>query len=477
MLGFLMRRIVPLFGVSLLAVLLIAGCGGNDSDDFVDTAYIYARAINGTTDSPSQSFLIGPLRFVSDLPYGTVSPFSGFTSFDTSMEIQGRLADRSLFDLDVIDGLNFQTGYEYTFVTSGFVDDMQSFVVTKPRVRRPFTQIYMQIAHASATEGALEIYLTAPGEDLEGATPYATLGPAEFTASQEIPEGEYQIRVVRPSDGQVLFDTDVLQFFRDPNAPEDRGGRDWFFCVIDAAPSIQWPLQAVLTDGLSVFNIVGAGPSSALRARHVARTLETVDVLIDGDSANPLASNLDYLQSSPHRALAPDEHPVTITAPGQPSNVLLERTVATTPGDETALYLIDSEDAPGSIPQKEDRRSVITEGRLAGVLAAPENQQVSVYIGYPEDVDVENGRYGGLLVNRIVPPGTFSRLSRLPGASLITVTVWRNTDDGDPSNDVEEIAVGPVEIDLSEGDVRTVLIVPPSQGSSAEAEAIVLDDL
>ena len=472
-----MRRIVPFFGISLLAILLFAGCGGNNSDDFVDTAFIYARAINGTTDSPSQNFLIGPLRFVSDLPYGAVSPFSGFASFDTSLEIQGRLADRSLFDLDVIDGLNFQTGYEYTFVTSGFVDDMQSFVVSKPRVRRPYTQIFMQMAHASATEGELEIYFTAPGEDLEGATPYATLGRTEFTAAEEIPEGEYQIRVVRASDGQLLFDTDVLQFFRNPDVPDDRGGRDWFFCVVDAAPPIQWPLQAVLTDGLTVFNLAGAGPSSALRARHVARTLDTVDVLIDGDSANPLASNLDYLQSSVHRALAPDEYLVTATAPGQPSNVLLEGTVPTSPGDETAFYLIDSEGAPGSILQLEDRRSVITEGRLGVILAAPENQQVSVYIGYPEDVDVGSGEYGGLLANRFVPPGTFSRVSRLPGATLVTVTVWRNTDDGDASNDVEEIAVGPVEIDLAEGDVRTVLIVPPPEGSSAEAEAVVLDDL
>jgi hypothetical protein len=173
----------------------------------------------------------------------------------------------------------------------------------------------------------------------------------------------------------------------------------------------------------------------------------------------------------------PDEYVISMTAPGQPSSVLLEQTVPTSPGVEQALYLIDSEGQPDGIIQVEDRRSVITEGRLRIILAAPENRVVSVYVGYPEDVDVGNGEYGGLLVNRIVPPAQFQRLPRLPGSTLVTVTEWLNTDDGDATNDREEIALGPVDVQLAEGDVQTLLFVPPESGSADLVEAVLLDDL
>ncbi len=461
----------------LLGVTLISACGGNDSDDFVDTAYIYARGINAMVDSPAQTFLIGPRLFISDLPFGNISPFSGFASFDTVAVIQGRLPDLDRFEIDRVGGLVFQTGFEYTFISTGYVDAPESFVISKRQVRRPFTEIYLQFAHASTLQDELEFYLTAPGADLANSTPYATLNQTEYTVSAVIPEGEYQIRIVRVSDGELVFDSDVLQFFRDPNAPDDRGGRDWLFCILDTAPSFQWPIQALLTDGGSVFTLAGAGDSSSLRARHVSRTLGNADVLIDGDSGNPLATNLAYLESSAHRALVPDEYSVSATSPGQPGNVLFEQTVPTNPGVEKALYLIDSEDGPSGIIQEEDRRSVITAGRLGIILTAPENRVVSVYVGYPEDVDVGNGDYGGLLVNRTVPPRVFSRLNRLPGSTLVTVTEWLNTEDGDASNDREEIALGPVEVELAEGDVRTLLFVPPESGSGDLVEAVVFDDL
>jgi hypothetical protein len=472
-----MKRIFLLLGIPLLSGLLVSGCGGNNSDDFVDTAFIYPRAVHAMVDSPVQTFSIGPSRFVSDIGYGNVSAFSAFASFDTSVDIRGRLADLSRFEIDTIEGLTFQTGFEYTFITAGFVDAPETFMISKQRIRRPFTEIYIQFAHAATLQDDLEIYLTAPGEDLANATPYATLGRTEYTSSEPIPEGEYQIRVFRASDGEQIYDSDVLQFFRDPNAPEDRGGRDWFFCLLDTVDTIMWPVKGLLTDGLNSFSVAGAGAVSSLRARNVAAGLGTVDVLLDGDASDPLASGLSYLESSDHRALVPDAYLATATPAGQPSDVLLESTVLTSSGAEEAFYLIDSETQPFGLLQLEDRRSVITEGRLGIVLAAPENQVVSIYVAYPEDVDVEQGEYGGLLANRISPPFVFSRLSRLPGDTLVTVTLWFNVDDDDGSNDEEQRILGPLEINLAAGDVRSLVLVPPAPGSSETLQGIVLDDL
>jgi hypothetical protein len=472
-----MRSTLRLIGLLLLAGQALTGCGGNDSNDYVDTALVYARAVNAMVDSPAQSYLVGPVRFVPLLPYGSVSSYSVFASFDTSVDIQGLLPDFSRFDIDTVDGLRFKTGYEYTFVSTGYVDAPKSFYISRERIRRPFPEIYLQISHTSTLQTQLDFYLTAPDEDLVNATPYATLEPGESTEVTEIPEGQYRIRIVRTSDGVQIYDSGLLEFFRDQGAEEGRGGRDWFFCIVDGPTSVQWPVYGQLTDGANVFTVPGGGATSSLRVRQAATTIGPVDALIDGDTTDPLATNLGYLESSNFRALVPDEYEVALTTPGQPADVLLQDTVGTTPGDEFALNIIDSEGGPYGVLQNENRRSVITEGRLSIVVGAPENEMVSVWLGYPGDIDVDNGDYGNLAVNKAVPPVTTSRITRETGSTFVSVTITENGDDTDPTNDVNVLVFGPYEIDLAAGDVITLLLVPPPAGGTGTVEAIVLDDL
>jgi hypothetical protein len=471
-----MSSIFRLLGVLSLVVLTVPGCGGK-TDDYVDTSYIYARGVNAMLDSPRQSFLIGPVRFIGDLKYGSVSPFSVFATFSTELQIQGRLPDLSRFDIDSIGGLRFQTAFEYTFVTTGYVDAPVSFVISKERIRRPIGEIYLQLAHTSTLEGGLDFYLTAPDEDLANATPYATLEPGEYTPGEVIEEGDYRIRIVRSSDGVQIYDSGLLEFFRDANAEEGEGGRDWFFCIVDGPTTVQWPIFGLLTDGASEFNIPGEGQTTSLRVRQAATTVGPVDALIDGDITDPLATDLGYLDSSDFRALAPDEYEVTLTPPGQPADVLLQSTVATSPGQEYALDVIDSDGGPLGILQIEDRRSVVTEARLSFLIGAPENETVTLWQGYPDQVNVEDEDYGNIAVSRVVPPVITGRFTRESGATLVSVTILDDGGDVDPGNDKQVLVFGPYEIDLADGDVNTLMLLPPAAGSTEAVQAILFDDL
>lgn len=471
-----MRFTFRLLGVLFLIVLTVSGCGGK-TDDYVDTSYIYARGVNAMLDSPTQSFLIGPVRFIGDLKYGSVSPFSVFATFSTEVLIQGRLPNLSRFDIDAISGLRFETGFEYTFVTTGYVDAPTSFVISKERIRRPFPEIYLQLAHTSTLEAELDFYLTDPDEDLANATPYATLQPGEYTPVGVIAEGNYRIRIVRSSDGVQIYDSGLLQFFRDPEAGEGEGGRDWLFCIGDGPTTVQWPVFGLLTDGANEFNIAGEGETTALRVRQAATTLGPVDALIDGDTTNPLATDLGYLDSSEFRALAPDEYEVTLTPPGQPADVLLSSTVDTGPGQEYALDIIDSGGGSLGMLQTEDRRSVVTEGRLSLLIGAPENETVTIWLGYPDEVNVDDEDYGNIAVSRVVPPVITGRFIREPGATLVSVTILDDGGDVDPGNDKQVLVFGPYEIDLAGGDVDTLMLVPPPAGSTEAVQAVLFNDL
>jgi len=472
-----MRSILRHAGVLILAVQALAGCGGNNADDYVDTALVYARGVNAMMDSPIQSFQSGPIPFVSDLPYGSVSSFSLFPTFETEVQVRGRLPDLSRFQIETIDGLRFLTNYEYTFVTTGYVDAPGSFVISKERIRRPFPEIYIQMSHTSTLQPELEFYLNALDEDLANATPFATLQPAESSAPVVIPEGDYRIRIVRSDDGVQIYDSGLLQFNRDEGAEDGRGGRDWFFCIVDGPSTVQWPVFGLLTDGGNVFTIPGEGATSSLRVRQVANTIGPVDALIDGDTADPLATGLMYLESSDFRALFPDEYQVSLTTAGQPADILLQDTVDTTPGEEFALDIIDQDGRPYGILQTENRRSVVTEGRLDIVVGAPENEVVTVWLGYPDQVDVPAGDYGNIAIPQVDPPVIRGRFVREPGSTLVSVTITDNADDTDPTNDVQVLVFGPYELDLAGGDVKTLLLVTPPAGSSESVEAVLLDDL
>jgi len=471
-----MRFTSRLLGILVLIVLISPGCGGK-TDDYVDTSLIYARGLNAMLDSPAQSFLTGPVRFIGDLKYGSVSPFSLFATFSTEVVIQGRLPDFSRFDIDTISGLRFQSGFEYTFVTTGYVDEPVSFAISKQRIRRPFPEIYLQLAHTSTLEAELAFYLTAPDEDLADATPYATLRPGEYTPPEVIAEGDYRLRIVRTSDGVQIYDSGLLQFSRIAGAADGEGGRDWFFGIADGPTSVQWPVFGLLTDGASEFIIPGEGQTTSLRVRQAASTVGLVDALIDGDTTNPLATDLSYLDSSGFRALAPDEYEVSLTPPGQPADILLQSTVATSPGQEYALDVIDSDGGPYGVLQTEDRRSIVTEARLSLLVGAPENETVTVRLGYPDQVNVEDGEYGNIALNRVVPPVISGRFTRESGATLVSITVLDDGGDADPSNDKQVLVFGPYEVDLADGDVNTLLLVPPPAGSTDAVQAILFDDL
>jgi hypothetical protein len=377
--------------------------------------------------------------------------------------------------------VEFQTNVEYSIISSGFVDDPTSFIVENPRRRRPIAGIYVQFAHAAPLQGDMEIYLTAPEADLSASAPWATLPFAGSTESVEIPPGQYQVRVIRVSDSELIYDSDVLALERSEGAPDDRGGREWFFCFMEK-PDQQtvWPMRMLLTDGFSNFDVPGAGATSAQSVYHASREAGPVDVYLDGDLADPLATDLDFLQKSGYRAVVPaDNTTVMLTTPGDPTDVLFDEEVPVAAGGEQTLFVIDESDGVGSVTRVDDRRPVVTVGRLGWVLATPAGGALSIYWTTSlDEIDIDNEEYGAQIFRRIPIPSTLPRRSLLPGESnYFTFTQWLNLDDDDPVNDIEQYLFGPVEVVLQGSEVKSLLLIAPETGSADAAEAVLIDDL
>jgi len=455
----------------------LGACGGDDNDEIVDTSFVYARALHANVDAPEEIFRIGPTFLARGLPYNDVTLMSAFATFNESINIGGFLPDGSTFEIDVIEPFSFRTNFEYTIINTGFVDAPDSFVIERARRKRPINQIFTQFAHVAPTLGEFKIYLTALDADLSASAPVATLPYMGSTESEEIVPGEYQVRVLQASDDELIFDSGPLQLFRDEGAPPERGGHEWFFAFTEKGGATIWPIQLILTDGNSVFIVSGAGSTSAFRVLHADRSLGSIDALLDGDTSNPLASDLAYLENSDRTAVEPNDYSVTLTAAGQPDDVILEQLVIANPGLEQTLYVLDDGETTVMQLGIDNRRPVATEGRLGFVLGAPLGEIVSLYIGYEENIDPAEGRYGSTVIRKASPPNVLGRRARLPGTSLVSVTVWSNLDDDDPENDTEELVFGPLPVELMGGDVKTLLLLPPDAGSTEVIDPVLIDDL
>lgn len=477
-----MRRSIPGLCALLLAGLTLVGCGGKTDDVGVaDAAFVYLRAINANVDAPTESFTIGSVLLANSLAYADSTILVGTATFNDEVDIRGNVLGDDDILIDRITDVGFRTNVEYSLISSGFVDDPTSFVVENPRRRRPIAGIYVQFAHAAPLQGEMEIYLTAPDADLSASAPWATLPFAGSTASTEIPPGEYQVRVIRTSDDKLIFDSDVLTLERNEGAPEDRGGREWFFCFMEK-PDQQtvWPMRMLLTDGFSNFDVTGAGATSAQSVYHASRNIGPADVYLDGNLDDPLATGLAFLEKSPYRAVVPaDDTTVTLTTPNEPTDVLFDANVPVTAGAEQTLFVIDETDGPGSVTRVDDRRPVVTAGRLGWVLATPEGEAVSIYRATSlDDIDIDNEEYGTIIFARIPIPSTLPRRSLIPGESnYFTFTQNLNLDDEDPTNDVQEYLFGPVEVVMQGSEVKSLLLIAPEAGSPDAAEAILIDDL
>lgn len=472
-----LMRLISILSATLVVAFGLGACGGDDNDAIVDTSFVYARAFNASVDSPEEIFRIGPTFLARGLPYNSITLMSAFATFNERIDIGGFLPDGSTFEIDVIEPFSFRTNFEYTIINTGFIDAPDSYVIERPRRKRPINQIFTQFAHVAPTIGKFKIYLTAPDADLSASAPVASLPYMGYTASEDIVPGEYQVRVLRSSDDELIFDSGPLQLFRDEGAPAERGGHEWFFAFTEKGGATVWPIQLVLTDGNSAFEVTGTGPTSAFRVLHADRTLGNIDALLDGDVTDPLASDLAYLEDSDRLAVPPADYTVTLTAAGQPDDVILEQLVIASPGLEETLYVLDDGETTVMQLGIDDRRPVATAGRLGFVLGAPLGEIVSLYVGNEDNVDPAEERYGSTVIRKASPPNVLGRRSLLPGTSLVSVTVWSNLDDDDPDNDMEELVFGPLPVELMGADVKTLLLLPPEAGSSEVIDPVLIDDL
>ena len=191
-----------------LSSLTLVGCGKNGSNNQGDAqmrvvnAFSQAAALDVTVNS---KMVVSGLAFQAEAPYHSVD--SGTQKF--TVGVSG--APTSLIN----NSLNVNSGTKYTYVVFGPQTAVQS-VLLSDAFNDPGDGFFaVRLINAAAGPGPLDLYLTAPGADINTTAPSVAnvaYGASSAYGSVAIGGGSFEIRIAPAGTKDVVYDS-VTQSF------------------------------------------------------------------------------------------------------------------------------------------------------------------------------------------------------------------------------------------------------------------------
>lgn len=428
-------------GLWVLLFFLLFGGTGCSSDDDIQT-FFRVRALNLSPNSPVQNIIVGDLSFTSDFSGGAA--FSAAPPAELTFEVRGFVPADDITQppedtLIMIPAqtLNFEAGMDYTIITFGDADDLQSEIYVNPTPEGFTTNIAeFQIANIS-TSGSVDIFFTDVDSNLTTETPDASLNFREVSPVFERETGEFQIRVTEAGTQNVIFTSDPQPLF---------SAQKSFFVVSDTPLALGSPLRVFQLDDATSAQLADADTEALVRVLQLSPDTSAIDVFANDEMLeSPLVEDVSFGDLTAYVEFPSDTVDIDITPAGDTSTVLLENQIATLVGTEHT-YLLTG--LSGNLEGRlllDSTRSIATEVRFRAVHGTTLLDDIDFFITTPDTV-IDN--------NSLPLAANFGRgqvtgvIGAIPGDYDITGT----------TPGTEDIVLGPTTITLVEGGVYTLAL-------------------
>lgn len=366
-----MRRIAPF----LLLCAALAGCGDDLGDSLGGQGAF--RTLHAVPDLQSTVYFIRITPFAS-LDYIGNTGFLevGIGSYPLTYEVRRPdLADpETLLSVDV----TVDTGRQYTYVLTGTAAAVE--FTTWDRAARTFTDdsiLATEYGHAAQGFGPLDFYLEAPGANLPGATPRASLAYQEEVSDVDVPPGDYVLTIT--DQGQVAslrFQSDTFTLDASTNV---------LFAVLAGAGQGTAPLLVRVLGSSQVLTLQDVNSPPGLRAAHAVFNTDPVDFVINDDFASPLISNVPFatVTGGDPSPVTGTEVPLDVTPTDDPGTPLVEGTLTLENGVGYSLYYIGVPDTLSAVQLLDDQRRLAEFAKFRIFQGAANYFAVDVYLVEP----------------------------------------------------------------------------------------------
>lgn len=432
------RLLLPLLVTSSL---VLAGC--NSSNDRKSDI----QAVHASKDAPLANVVINGRQTLTGVDYGEASGYLSLSSGTNTVSVDVQLPGGATTTVIPNTSLFLADENKYTIFVVGEADSASANPVDALVVSRPATgganssSLDVQVVHAAAGVPDVDLYVVAPGADLNSESPISTLGFEASTGVLNIPGGDYQIKLTLSGTKTVAFDSGTVSLSNNseltiaaiPNTNEVSGSA---------------PVKLLVLDGSNFSTLYDSTEKTQLRVGHLVYDAPEVDAALNDAEA---ISDIAFKELSPYAAVAGGSYDVSVYAGDDPagSTVIDESGVNFAAGMDYSVYAVDLLASIEALVVQDERRSIATSAVLNVLHAAqnPAAASVDVYLTASTDFSSSSPAIEDLAYKQSV-----QQIYVADGTYFVTVTA---------ANDTSAV-IGPASITVENGKVYQAIAISDS---------------
>ncbi|MGR5193633.1 DUF4397 domain-containing protein [Vibrio rotiferianus] len=360
--------------VTLVTAIGLAACG-SDSDTI---EYSNLQAVHASADAPLANVWINGNAALTGVDYGVGSGYVKLMAGENEVRVDVQLPGGEVLNVvpETMLDLDSETKYTAFVVGDAAEGTVEPLVVTRSAVSMADeNNLDVQVVHAAAGVGDVDLYVTAPGAELASSSPISTLGYKDSTDVLNIAAGDYQVRLV--ASGIVAFDSGTIPL---------PANADLTIAAIKTGGTISdSPVKLLVLDGMGSSIILNTGSKSELRVGHLVDGAPDVDVALNG---NVVLSNVMFKDISNYLPVDAGTYNATVDA--GLTDPIIDADVTLDNGMSYSVYAVGTV-APLAIEPlvvSDNRRSIATSAVLNVTHAAanPAAARVDVYLTSSQDI-------------------------------------------------------------------------------------------
>ena len=197
---------LKLLTLLLAGTALTAACS-DDDDNTGPGGEARVRVVHASPDAPAVDVLVDDAEVLGDVPYLASSDYLELAPGQRNLKVNAAGTATTVIDADV----DLTDGADYTVIASGPVAALAPIVLEDDNTAPSAGNVRVRAIHGAPGAPAVDIYVTAPGADLEAETPVLTgVEFGDVADYIEAPAGDYQVRVTPAGSKAVVIDSGTL---------------------------------------------------------------------------------------------------------------------------------------------------------------------------------------------------------------------------------------------------------------------------
>lgn len=418
---------------AVVSVLALSACDTSDDPVTLVTDPIpnigEVRVIHASPDAPPVNVNLNGTAAITDLDFGESSGYARIDAGAYDIAVEGIIPGGNATVIDVA-GFDVAVSSRNNILAVGDVAAIEPLVVDESAATPGAGEVAVAVVHAAPDAPAVDVFVTAPGADLTGLMPTATLAFKESADAGAVALGTVQIRAA--VGGTVVFDSGDVDL-----TPFD--GSKLLIAAIETTTATE--------TAASPIKLLVATDSDAVTLRDAATTVGAKVIHVSPDAGSVAGGPVEVFATSDALGMDPveiiDAFSYTDIVAGAdtyvsipsgdyifdvaPNTNMIGDSVFTSAaltlgagGDFTVIAAgrVAADPAFSLLATADDNRSIATEARVKVVHAAPAAGTVDVFVnpaGTVSVAEIEGGTAGTPLLDDFVFPTVTDYVSVAPG--------------------------------------------------------------